>query len=63
MSNYTAIIKCKKCGKVLAEINAYHEPKANWFVPQDIMTQEFGLSSMFCQECLNGNTEQTGGAE
>lgn len=63
MSNYIAIIKCKKCGKVLAEINAYHEPKANWFVPQDIMTQEFGLSSMFCQDCLNGNTEQTGGAE
>lgn len=55
MSSYTAIIKCKKCGRVLAEINAYHEPRANWFVPQDIMTEEFGLSSMYCQDCLNGN--------
>ena len=65
MSSYTAIIKCKKCGKVLAEINAYHEPKANWFVPQDIMTEEFGLSSMYCQNCLNGITdaEQKGDAE
>lgn len=65
MSSYTAIIKCKKCGKVLAEINAYHEPRADWFVPQDIMTEEFGLSSMYCQDCLNGITdaEQKGGAE
>ena len=65
MSSYTAIIKCKKCGKVLAEINAYHEPKANWFVPQDIRTEEFGLSSMYCQDCLNRITdaEQKGDAE
>lgn len=54
MSSYTAIIKCKKCGKVLAEINAHHEQKPDWFVPQDIMEQEFGLESIFCQECLNG---------
>lgn len=57
MSSHTAIIKCKECGKVLAEINAYHEPKANWFVPQDITTQEFCLSSMYCQDCLNGRSE------
>lgn len=65
MSSYTAIIKCKKCGKVLAKINAYHEPRPNRFVPQDIMTEEFGLSSMFCQDCLNGITdaEQKGGTE
>lgn len=65
MSSYTAIIKCVECGKVLAEINAYHKPSANWFVPQDIMTKEFGLSSRFCQDCLNGITdaEQKGGAE
>lgn len=65
MSSYTAIIKCKKCGKVLAEINSYHKPRENWFVPQDIMTEEFGLSSIYCQDCLNGITdaEQRGSAE
>lgn len=65
MSSYTAIIKCEKCGKVLAEINAYHEPRPDWFVTQDIMTEEFGLSSIYCQDCLNGitNAEQKGGAE
>lgn len=64
MSDYTAIIKCKKCGKVLAKINAHHETLTN-FVPQDIMTEEFGLSSMFCQDCLNGITdaEQKGDTE
>ena len=54
MSSYTAIIKCKKCRKVLAEINAYHEPKPDTFVPQDIVEEEFGLPAMYCQECLNG---------
>ena len=65
MSSYTAIIKCKKCGKVLAKIKAYHEPNINRFCPQDIMTEEFSLSSMFCQGCLNGITdaEQKGGTE
>ena len=53
MGSYTAIIKCKKCRKVLAEINAYHEPRPDCFVPQDIMTEEFGLSEMYCQKCLN----------
>lgn len=53
MSSYTAFIKCKKCGKVLAKINAYHEPRSDWFVPQDIVTEEFGLSSVYCQNCLN----------
>jgi hypothetical protein len=57
MSSYTAIIKCGKCGKVLAKINAYHEPNPNRFVPQDIMTDEYSLSSMYCQDCLNGITE------
>lgn len=55
MSSYTAIIKCKVCGKVLAEITACHKPRPNWFVPQDIMTEEFGLSSIYCQNCLNGD--------
>ncbi len=59
MSSYTAIIKCKKCGKVLAKINAHHESTTH-FVPQDIMSEEFGLPSMYCQDCLNGNTEQKG---
>ena len=58
MSSYTAIIKCKKCGKVLAEINAHHEPKPDWFVQQDIMSQEFGLPDMFCQDCLNGRSKK-----
>ena len=65
MSSHTALIKCEKCGKVLARIEAYHEPNINRFVPQDIMTEEFGLSSMYCQNCLNGITdaEQKGSAE
>lgn len=54
MSSYTALIKCKECGRVLAEIKAYHEPRPDWFVPQDIETNEFGLSSIYCQDCLNG---------
>lgn len=56
MGSYTAFIRCKKCKKILAKINAYHEPKPGWFVPQDIVTEEFGLSSMYCQECLNGRS-------
>ena len=54
MSSYSAVIKCKECGKVLAEIKAYHEPRADWFVPQDIETEEFGLPARYCQDCLNG---------
>lgn len=53
MSSYTAIIKCKECGKVLAEINAYHEPRPDWLIPQDIFEEEFGLPSIYCQDCLN----------
>jgi len=53
MSNYTAIIHCEKCGKVLAEINAYHEPKADWFVPQDIISRDYKINSIYCQDCLN----------
>lgn len=58
MGSYTAFIKCKNCGKVLAKINAYHEPRPNWFVPQDFVTEEFGLPSIYCQDCLNGRTVQ-----
>lgn len=54
MSSYTAIIHCDKCGKVLTKIHAEHEPNPNWFVPQDIMDREFKISSIFCQDCLNG---------
>ena len=53
MSSYTAIICCEKCGKELSKIEAYHKPKSDWFVPQDIMEQKFALPSMFCQDCLN----------
>ena len=53
MSSYTAIIHCEKCGRELASIEAYHEPDPLMFVPQDIMTQDFKISSMFCQDCLN----------
>ena len=54
MSSYTAIIHCDKCGKVLAEINAFHEPRADWFVPQDIVSKDLKISCVFCQDCLNG---------
>lgn len=54
MSSYTAIIHCDKCGKVLAEINAFHEPRADWFVPQDIVSTDLKISCSFCQDCLNG---------
>ena len=56
MSNYTAIIHCEKCGKVLAEINAYHEAKADWFMPQDIMSSVYKMDSIYCQDCLNGRS-------
>ena len=62
MGSHTAIITCKKCGKILATINAYHEPKPNMFVPQDILMEEFGISSRFCQNCLN-KTERQGEEE
>lgn len=55
MSSYTAIIRCKKCNKELAEIHAYHD-RTDCFVPQDLITREFGLDSMFCQDCLNGRS-------
>lgn len=57
MSAYTAIIRCKTCGKELARIEAYHEAKPDVFVPQDIMEQEFGLPDIFCQDCLNKQPE------
>ena len=56
MSSYTAIIRCKKCNRELARIEAYHEPKSDWFVPQDFVTEEFGISSSYCQDCLNGRS-------
>lgn len=59
MSSYTAIIKCEKCGKILAEINAHHDGnRPDWFVPQDIMSQDFKLDSVFCQDCLNGRSKE-----
>ena len=59
MSAYTAIIRCKTCGKELARIEAYHEAKPDVFVPQDIMEQEFGLPDIFCQDCLNKQPEHS----
>lgn len=56
MSNYTAIIVCDNCGKELAKINAYHN-RPDMFVPQDIMERDFKISSMFCQDCLNGKND------
>ena len=56
MSSYTAIIKCKVCGKVLAEIKTNHKPRPDWFVPQDIVTEEFALSPLYCQDCLDGGS-------
>ena len=53
MGSYTAIIKCAKCGRVLTEINSYHEPEPDVFVTQDIVAREFELSELFCQYCLN----------
>ena len=58
MSSYTAIIHCDKCGRELATINAYHEPRADWFVPQDIMSKDLKISSIFCQDCLNGRNQK-----
>lgn len=53
MSAYTAEIYCEKCGKLLAKIEAYHEPQYGVFVPQDIMVKQYRMPSMFCQKCLN----------
>ena len=53
MSSYTAQLCCERCGKLLAEVNAYHEPRAGVLVPQDFMERKYRLPSMFCQECLN----------
>lgn len=58
MSSYTAIIHCEKCGKVLAEINAYHDSsRPDVFVPQDIMSRDYKMDSIYCQDCLNGRNE------
>lgn len=54
MSRYTAEIYCEKCEKLLAKIEAYHEPQYGVFVPQDIMEKKYRMPSMFCQDCLNG---------
>ncbi len=56
MSSYTAIIHCKKCGKELAKVHAYHD-RPDFFVPQDILQEDFGIDSKFCQDCLNGRSE------
>lgn len=58
MSSYTAIIHCDKCGKELATIRAKHEPRADWFVPQDITEEHFKFYSKFCQDCLNGRGDK-----
>jgi len=57
MSAYTAEIYCEKCGKLLAKIEAYHEPQRGVFVPQDIMDKRYRIPSIFCQDCLNGKEE------
>ena len=57
MSKYTAIIKCDKCDKVLAEISAHHEAKPDTFVPQDMAIWQYGLPDRFCQDCLNGKND------
>lgn len=57
MGSYTAIIRCKKCGRELARVEAYHEPDPLIFVPQDIRMDEYGLDSIFCQVCLNKRLE------
>lgn len=54
MSSYTANIYCEKCGKLLTTIHAEHEAKEGWFVPQDIMSRDYKIDSIFCQKCLNG---------
>ena len=61
MSDYTAIIHCEKCHRELAKIRAYHVPDPLRFVPQDIMTEKYALNSMFCQNCLNGKSEEPNG--
>ena len=53
MSSYTAIIHCVYCKRILAGINAKHENKHFDLIPQDIVTKEFYIDSMFCQNCLN----------
>lgn len=56
MSSYTAIIHCNKCGKELAKIHAYHD-RPDFFVPQDILQEDLGIDSKFCQDCLNGRSD------
>lgn len=56
MSSYTAVIKCCKCGRELATVNAYHDGAG--FYPQDIFSKEYTLPSEFCQECLNGRGDK-----
>lgn len=58
MSSYTAIIHCEKCGRVLAEVKAYHDSRPDVFVPQDIMSRDYKIDSIYCQDCLNGRSEQ-----
>lgn len=53
MSKYTAKLYCERCGKLLAEVNAHHEPQYGVFVPQDIVEKTFNMPSIFCQDCLN----------
>ena len=49
MSSYTAMIHCNKCGKELAKIHAYHD-RPDFFAPQDISQEDFGIDSKFCQK-------------
>ena len=59
MGEYIAIIKCCKCGKVLAKIKAHLEPGPDTFIPQGSAIQEFGLPETYCQDCLNKPTEES----
>lgn len=57
MSDYTAVIHCKKCNAELSRIRACCD-KPGVFVPQDIMTKDFQIDSMFCQTCLNADPKE-----
>ena len=57
MSDYTAVIHCKKCNAELSRIRAYHD-RPGMFVPQDIMTKDFQIDSIFCQACLNADPKE-----
>lgn len=53
MSSYTAIIRCEKCGEVLATIKSAHHGRADIFVPQDIHEVTIDAEWIYCDNCLN----------